>query len=253
MLNDHDRNAAYRTAIRRAAAGRIVYDLGAGMGPMSYYALTAGARRVYGFEIDRDAYPYLRRLTQRFPNFAPVRTDVLRGRLPGDLPDVVVCEMWSAWLAAWPMISALNRILRRAPLTCVIPAQGYHVVQLVQARHRAGMPVEVVPGSEASVFGEPLATAEMSLPALASVTDFRHHNGPLETVVSLVPLTTGTVNAVRLYSLEEVSEGLILPRIGTRSDELLRWITPVRARRGRRVRIHVRHRWDAGLQLSVDE
>ena len=46
MLNDYDRNAAYRAAIRRSAPGRIVYDLGAGVGPMSYYALAAGARRL---------------------------------------------------------------------------------------------------------------------------------------------------------------------------------------------------------------
>jgi len=48
MLNDFERNAAYRAAIRESAAGRVVYDLGAGVGPMSFYALAAGARRVVG-------------------------------------------------------------------------------------------------------------------------------------------------------------------------------------------------------------
>ncbi len=252
MLNDQDRNDAYREGIRRVAAGRIVYDLGAGVGPMSYYALTAGAKRVYGFEVDRDIYPYLRRLTDAFPNFVPIRGDALRARLPHDAPDVVVCEMWSAWLTDWPMVQVLNRIRRRVPGVQVIPTRGHHVVQLVDARHRSALPVQFPPGAEAALFGEPLATAEMSLPALVSVTDFRREVPPIDAVVDLIPFTTGTVNAVRLYSYEEVSAGRILPRTGTRTDELLRWIGPVRVRRGRRVRIRVSHRWNTGLRVRAE-
>jgi predicted RNA methylase len=251
MLNDYDRNAAYRTAIRRAAPGRILYDLGAGVGPMSYYALTAGARRVYGFEVDREAYPSLRRLTRRFPNFVPIRSDILRGRLPRDVPDVIVCEMWSAWLADWPMVRALRRILRRAPAAFVIPARAHHVAQLVQARHRAGFPVVFPPGTQATTFGEAFATADMSLPALVCVTDFHTPIAPIDLTVPLLPLTTGAVNAIRFYSYEEVSKGHVLPRIGTRSDELLQWITPVHVRGGHRVRVRIQHRWDTGLRASM--
>lgn len=252
MLNDHDRNDAYREAIRRIAPGRIVYDLGAGVGPMSYYALTAGATRVYGFEVDREIYPYLRRLTGTFPNFVPIRADARRAALPREVPDVVVCEMWSAWLTEWPMVQVLNRIRRRAPGVRVVPARGHHVVQLVQARHRSDLPVQFPAGAEAALFGEPLATAEMSLPALVSVTEFRRRVPPINAVVDLVPLTTGTVNAVRLFSYEEVSAGHLLPRTGTRTDELLRWIGPIEVRRGRRVRLRVTHRWDTRLRLRVE-
>ena len=251
MLNDHDRNAAYRTAISRAVPGRVVYDLGAGIGPMSYYALTAGARCVYGFEVDRDIYPYLERLRRGFPNFAPLATNVLRGRLPRDRPEVVVCEMWSSWLTEWPMVAALGRILRRSPRAVVIPARAHHIAQLVQARHRSGLPTQLAPGVIASSFGEPWATAEMSLPALVCATDFQRKIRPVDLAVSLIPLTTGIANAVRLYSYEEVSIGQILPRIGTRGDELLYWIPPTRVQRGRRVRLRVRHRWDARLRLEV--
>jgi predicted RNA methylase len=245
MLNDHDRNAAYKAAIERGSAARIVYDLGAGIGTMSYYALIAGARRVYGFEVNRDTYPHLRRLARRFPNFFPVRADVLRGRLPPDRPDVIVCEMWSAWLIEWPMVKALGRILRRSPRAQVIPACGHHVVQLVQARHRAGLPVQFAPGVTATRFDEPWATAEMSLPALACTTDFRREVRPVDVTVSLIPLATGVVNAVRLYSYEEVSAGHILPRIDTRCDEIILWLAPARVRRGRRVQLKLRHRWNA--------
>ncbi len=252
MLNDYDRNVAYRSAIRRVASGRIVYDLGAGAGPMSYYALTAGARRVYGFEIDRAIYPYLRQLARTFPQFTPLRTDVLRGRLPRDTPDVIVCEMWSSWLTDWPMVKALTRILRRSARVHVIPTRGYHVVQLVQARHRARLPIQFAAGAGASVFSEPVATADMSLPALACVTDFQEPVRPIDVAVTLVPLTSGTVNAVRLYSYEEVSSGYILPRIGTRGEELLRWVTPTQVRGGRSVRLRICHAWDADLRLRLE-
>lgn len=252
MLSDHDRNAAYRTAIQRETPGLVVYDLGAGIGPMSYYALKAGARRVYGFEIDRDAQPYLRRLAARFPHFLPLAIDVLREPLPQEPPDVVICEMWSAWLSDWPMIRVLNRVLRRSPRAHVIPRSGYHTVQLVQARHRAGLPLDFVPGTEVAVFGEPFDVAEMSLPALACVTDFQDRIGPLRLSVPALPLTTGTVNAVRLSSYEEVFAGHMLPRIGTRSDQLLRWVSPVSVRRGRRVRVRIQHRWDRGLRVWIE-
>ena len=252
MLNDYDRNAAYRAAIRRTAPGRVVYDLGAGVGTMSYYALRAGARRVYGFEVDRDAHPYLAKLRRAFPRFTPLRTDLRRGRLPSEKPDVVVCEMWSAWLVEWPMVRVLNRIRRTAPSSLTIPARGHHVVQLVHIAHRARIPLEVTPGTAAGVYDENFATAEMSLPALACATDFRDPIGPVDAEVSLVPLTSGIVNGVRLFSYEEVSPGGILPRIGTRKDEILRWIRPHRVTRGRRLRIRIQHRWDASPRVRVE-
>lgn len=251
MLNDYDRNQAYRAAIRRAAPGQIVYDLGAGCGPMSYYALRAGAGRVYGFEVDRDVYPALRRLAARFPNFVPVSGDALRAALPKSPPGVVVCEMWSAWLTDWPMVQVLARVRRRAPRARVIPIRGYHVLQLVQARHRSGLPIEFPAGSEASLYGEPLAIAEMSLPVLVRVTDFTQPIPGVDAVVAVRPLASGTVNAVRLFSYEEVSPGRMLPRTGTRTDALLRWLGPLDVRAGRPVRLHVRHRWNTALRITA--
>jgi SAM-dependent methyltransferase len=252
MLNDGRRNDAYRAAIAAAAPGRIVYDLGAGIGPMSVYAVEAGARRVYGIESDRDAYQYLRRLARRFPQFVPVRADAVRGTLPDEPPDVVVCEMWSSWLTDWPMVQALNRVRRRAPRCAVIPVRGHHVLQLTYAEHRAGAAVEFTPGTYAAIFGDPAgAVEEISLPVLASTTDFQRPVGPLDTTVSLVPLSGGTVNSLRLWSYEEVRPGRPSPRIGTRGDVLIRWVRPFRVTRGRRVTVRIRHRWDTGLRLTM--
>ncbi len=252
MLNDYDRNAAYRAAIRRTVPDRIVYDLGAGVGPMSYYALTAGARRVYGFEIDRDALPYLRRLATEFPSFTVCHADVVRAALPRDAPEVVICEMWSAWLTDWPMVKALARVRKRAPHAHIIPARGHHLIQLVRARHRAGVPLRVTPGTEAPVINESPATLDVSLPALACVSDFRSEIRPVDATVMLTPLVTGMVDAVRLFSYEEVWPGCLLPRMGTRGDELLRWITPTRVREGRRVRLRVQYAWGKAPLLWLE-
>jgi SAM-dependent methyltransferase len=252
MLSDGRRNDAFRTAIAAAVPGRLVYDIGAGVGPMSLYALRAGARRVYGIESDRDAYSYLRRLARAFPQFVPMRGDAVRGALPDDAPEVVICEMWSSWLTDWPMVQVLNRIHRRAPRCTVIPVRGHHVLQLAYADHHAGPELAFEPGTYAAVFGDAgAAVEEMTLPALAASTDFQHPVRPLETTVALEPLASGTANAIRLWSYEEISEGHPSPRVGTRGDVLVRWIRPVRVTRGRRVRVQVRHGWNAALRVRV--
>lgn len=251
MLTDARRNETYRTAIAAAVPGRVVYDLGAGIGPMSLYAMQAGARRVYGIETDGDAYQYLRRLARRFPQLVPLRTDAVRGTLPEEIPDVVVCEMWSSWLTDWPMVQALNRIRRRAPRCVVIPVRAHHVLQLAYAEHRAGPALDFGPGAYAAIFGDPGAVEEISLPVLAATTDFHDTVPPIDATVSLTPLSSGTVNSLRLWSYEEVRDGHPSPRVGTRSDVLIRWIRPMRVTRGRRVRVRIRHRWDPRLRLAV--
>ena len=46
---------AYRAAIGPQCVGRTVCEIGVGLGPLSLMALKAGARRVYGIELDREA------------------------------------------------------------------------------------------------------------------------------------------------------------------------------------------------------
>jgi len=99
------------------------------------------------------------------------------------------------------------------------------------------------------VIGETPATLDMSLPALACVSDFRERVPSVDATVVLTPLVTGPVNAVRLFSYEEVWPGHLLPRIGTRADELLRWIPSVRVREGRRVRLRVQYAWGKSPQI----
>jgi hypothetical protein len=55
MMADRVRMTAYQQAIAQVCKGRTVCEIGAGLGPLSLMALQAGARRVYGVELDPEA------------------------------------------------------------------------------------------------------------------------------------------------------------------------------------------------------
>ncbi len=52
MMADTVRMAAYAEAISASCPGRVVCEIGVGLGPLSLMALHAGAQRVYGIEVD---------------------------------------------------------------------------------------------------------------------------------------------------------------------------------------------------------
>lgn len=55
MMADRVRMTAYQQAITQVCPGRTVCEIGLGLGPLSLMALQAGARRVYGIELDPEA------------------------------------------------------------------------------------------------------------------------------------------------------------------------------------------------------
>jgi len=57
LTADVDRNVKYRTALEKAAAGKVVIDIGTGSDAIqSRLAIEAGAAKVYAVEIDEEAY-----------------------------------------------------------------------------------------------------------------------------------------------------------------------------------------------------
>jgi predicted O-methyltransferase YrrM len=52
MLQDTERLGPFARALRAACPERTVAEIGVGLGPLSLIALQAGARRVYGIEVD---------------------------------------------------------------------------------------------------------------------------------------------------------------------------------------------------------
>lgn len=54
LMRDSVRMDAYRRAIDQTCTGRVVCEIGVGLGPLSLMALDAGAEKVYGIEVNQD-------------------------------------------------------------------------------------------------------------------------------------------------------------------------------------------------------
>ena len=83
-------------AIRRVCPGRVVCEIGVGLGPLSLMALQAGAERVYGIELDAAALEVARRVLRRngfdASRFVPLHGASNRVELP-ERVDVVLSEI----------------------------------------------------------------------------------------------------------------------------------------------------------------
>ena len=52
LMADPVRMRAYQRAIRRVCPGKVVCEIGSGLGPLALMALRSGAERVYAIELD---------------------------------------------------------------------------------------------------------------------------------------------------------------------------------------------------------
>jgi SAM-dependent methyltransferase len=66
MIEDKAREKAYRTALAREAPGKVVVDVGAGLGHLSLYALEAGASHVVAIERDAEAIEEAEKLLRHY-------------------------------------------------------------------------------------------------------------------------------------------------------------------------------------------
>ena len=53
MMDDPIRIAAYQKAIQRLCPGKVVCEIGLGLGPLTLMALNAGAAKVYAVEFNK--------------------------------------------------------------------------------------------------------------------------------------------------------------------------------------------------------
>ena len=96
MLEDGERLGPFARALRSTCHARVVAEIGVGLGPLSLLALQAGARRVYGIEVDPRTLQCTVELLSAH-GFGPDRFVPLIGRSDEiDLPepvDVLVGEL----------------------------------------------------------------------------------------------------------------------------------------------------------------
>lgn len=95
MMADDVRMRAYQSAIRESCPGRVVCEVGLGLGPLTLMALEAGATRVYGIEalprVLETATSLIRSLGYDERRFVPVLGKSWDVALP-ERVDVVVSE-----------------------------------------------------------------------------------------------------------------------------------------------------------------
>jgi protein arginine N-methyltransferase 1 len=95
MMEDRARMQAYAAAITALCPGRTVCEVGLGLGPLSLMALRAGAKKVYGVELDPEAVELATRVI-RANGFDASRFEALQGlSMKVELPekvDVLISE-----------------------------------------------------------------------------------------------------------------------------------------------------------------
>lgn len=133
MLLDSIRTLAYSTAVSCNAAdfkGKVVLDVGAGTGILSFFAAKAGARKVYAVEASEMA-DHARRLVEG--NGMAGVIEVIKGKVEevelDEMVDVIISEPMGVFLVHERMVEsfiiARDRFLRKAGPQEVLPSQMY--------------------------------------------------------------------------------------------------------------------------------
>jgi predicted RNA methylase len=95
MMADKKRMTAFRRAIQITCPGRVVCEIGVGLGPLSLMALKAGAARVYGIEVNGEALDFATQVIRQHgfdpSRFIPIRGLSTRVTLPEKV-DVILSE-----------------------------------------------------------------------------------------------------------------------------------------------------------------
>jgi amino acid adenylation domain-containing protein len=129
MTHDERRNAAYREAIGRAVAGKVVLDLGTGADAvLARASVDAGAQRVYAIETNESAYRRATALVETLglnDRIIVIQGDSTCTELPEPV-DVCVSEIIGSVASSEGVIATLNDARQRflAPEGTMIPRRA---------------------------------------------------------------------------------------------------------------------------------
>ena len=214
MVADRGRVGAFKTAIERVCAGKVVLESGTGSAILSLLAARAGAAAVYTFDLDPAvaAVAEVNIMKSGLPNirFALKNTlDVTLDDLEGRRPDVVIAENLSTWQVTEPQIIVLNHINSELaePAAVRLPTRIFNTVELVSSQYVFEDLVDVrthyfefsgVPGP--TILSDPEVVAEV---------DLREINPTSHRLSARIPVRRdGRLNGLRLTSPLEVHDGI---------------------------------------------
>lgn len=164
MINDHERNAAYREALdRQVKPGQLVLEIGTGSGIVAMMAARAGAGRVVTCEVNPilahvAAQTVARNGYAETISVVPKLSTQLTVGPGGDLPekaDVFVSELINVGMLAPRMLSVLQHARTHLvkPDGVVIPAAATVYAMLVETPELARInPVRDIDGFDMSAF-----------------------------------------------------------------------------------------------------
>jgi type II protein arginine methyltransferase len=270
MMDDGVRNAAYDAAIKRAAPGKCVLDIGTGAGLLAMMAARAGAEHVMTCEsvavIAERAREIVARngFADRITVIAKPSTELMALR---DIPErahVLITETFASNLIGEGMLPTLEHAHEQllTPDASVIPAAGSVVGYLAGGEVLKGMLfVETIDGFDVSPFndfGPPVLTARMDEVPHEQMSediellrfDFKEKNFPMEKRRITIPATApgvciGIVQWIRL-ELDSETRYENRPAQGSGFNGhwghlVHRFARPVPVMPGDVVRIEIRH------------
>ncbi|MGW6978367.1 50S ribosomal protein L11 methyltransferase [Streptomyces sp. NPDC054932] len=276
MMNDRERNHAYREAIETAVRpGDLVLDIGTGAGVTALMAARAG-----GYVVTCESNPHTAFLADRVIRangygdritlIPRSSTELVVGRDLPRQPDVVTAEIFDCGLVGESALRSLDHAHREliSATTRFVPRGGRLWAQLVESESLHGLnQVGVVEGFDLSPFN--VASTRGYFPGRISchphtvlspafrLLDFDFGEPPApRTRHLMVPVTTdGIAHAVVMWFELDLGNG---NRVSNHSAGSSHWEqavqtfpTPVAVRAGTAVRLTTRHDLDA-LRLDLE-
>lgn len=197
-LKDEKRTIAFREAIRRVVKpGDVVVDVGAGSGILSFFAVEAGAKKVYAVEFEPLLAKMLRKsivMNGLSEKVQVVEANILTAELPTSV-DVVIAEIIDTGLIDEMQLLAMNSLRKRGIITSttrLLPSKYHTFAELMYTDNEYyGYKIATIK-HEWPFYGTPNARTDgwyttrlqsVSDPVLISTHDFA--SGPSEEVVDV--------------------------------------------------------------------
>jgi len=111
LMTDKTRNLFYEKSIKHSCKGKVVLDIGAGLGLLSLYAIRAGASKVYAVEANPVAIQVLQKLKdeEKLDNLEIIESASWALELPEQV-DVIIHEIFGPFLLDEMCLHTLNDV-----------------------------------------------------------------------------------------------------------------------------------------------
>ncbi len=248
MVSDTKRVVPFKKALQKSVKGRVVIESGAGTGIMCILAAKAGARLVFGVEIDPAVAEVARKniaaagVADRVRLLAKSTLDVVPGDLEGQKPAVVIAENLSTWFVTEPQIPVMNHInaTLAQPNAIRLPTRVFNTLELASTRYHFE---DVIVRAHFFQFTGIKAPVALSKKTLFRALDMSQkqpldQGGEIEVKVT----KSGVLNSLRLTSPLEVVPGIRF----SESDSLMPPVVvplqnDLKVKKGDKVRIRIEY------------